>query len=72
MILEVNDKGNPLDSEVLKKTDFNHPDKNIEKPETISESGRGLTVIKEFMDKVDYRSDDERNRLIMIKYYQAQ
>jgi serine/threonine-protein kinase RsbW len=69
MLLEVNDRGKPLDNEVLEKGGFDHSDENIEKPETISESGRGLAVIKEFMDNVSYRSDDERNRLIMIKYF---
>jgi serine/threonine-protein kinase RsbW len=69
MLLEVNDKGKPLDREIIEKADFDHSDENKEKSETISESGRGLAIIKEFMDKVGYRSDDEKNRLVMIKYY---
>ena len=68
ILLEVDDKGKTLDNEVLKKADFAQS-AAVEVPETISESGRGLALIKEFMDKVSYRSDEERNRLVMIKYY---
>ena len=69
LLLEVNDNGKPMDSEILEKANISILDENIESPETISESGRGLAVIKECMDKVSYKSDNERNRLIMIKYY---
>jgi serine/threonine-protein kinase RsbW len=69
LLLEVNDKGKPMNSEVLEKANISNLAPNIELPETISESGRGLAVIKECMDKVSYRSDNGKNRLIMIKNY---
>lgn len=69
LLLEVNDKGKPMNSDTLEKANISNFDKDIELPETISESGRGLAVIKECMDKVSYKSDNGKNRLIMIKYY---
>ena len=69
LLLEVIDQGKPMNSEVLEKANLAHSDKNNENTEIIPESGRGLGVIKEFMDKVSYQSDEEGNRLIMIKYF---
>ena len=66
--LEIVDKGEAMDNEVLEKASLCHPDEIIDNPETISETGRGLALIKEYMDKVSYRSDNRENSLIMIKY----
>ena len=67
--LEIGDKGKAIDNEVLEKASFGHQDEIIDNPETISETGRGLALIKEYMDKVSYMSDNSGNRFIMIKYF---
>jgi serine/threonine-protein kinase RsbW len=69
LMLEVIDKGKPMNNEVLDKACLAHSDKQIENAETFSESGRGLGVIKEYMDKVSYHSNKDGNRLKMIKYF---
>lgn len=66
--LEVCDIGKPMNSEVLQKAGLN-PFDDMGSVDKISESGRGLGFIKEFMDKVIYKSDDDGNRLVMLKYY---
>lgn len=69
ILLEVNDIGKPMDSEVLENAKLANLDENSGASGTVSESGRGLAIIKEFMDKVSYCSNDQKNSLIMIKYY---
>ena len=66
--IEVCDRGKPMNSEVLLKAGLN-PFDDMGSVDKISESGRGLGFIKEFMDKVIYKSDDDGNRLVMLKYY---
>lgn len=67
--LEVCDKGEAMDREVLDYADLDSLPENIDNPEIISETGRGLGVIKKIMDEVAYRSDDSGNHLVMVKYF---
>lgn len=66
-VFEICDKGKPMNPERLKKADLaasQHEKRNIA---AISESGRGLRIIKELMDGVDYRSENGYNCLILKK-----
>ena len=67
--LEVCDKGEAMDREVLDYANLGSLPENIDNPEIISETGRGLGVIKKIMDEVTYRSDASGNRLVMVKYF---
>ena len=69
LMIEVCDTGKPMDDEVLLDANFKPFDDGIDNLDKISESGRGLGLIKELMDKVSYRSDDAGNRLTLLKYY---
>ncbi len=66
-VFEICDKGKSMNPERLKKADLaasQHENRNIE---AISESGRGLGIMKEIMDGVDYRSENGCNCMILKK-----
>ena len=67
VVFEICDIGRPLDPEKLRKADLNRcpADKNL--IDTISESGRGLGIMKKIMDDVEYRTENETNCLILKK-----
>jgi serine/threonine-protein kinase RsbW len=67
--IEICDNGKPMKLNILEKASLKYPDNNINNIDFLSESGRGLGFIKEFMDNVTYKSDDKGNHLIMIKNY---
>ncbi len=66
--LDICDRGKTMDKDILERADINLLKDNFDNPEEISESGRGLAVIKDVMDKVTYKSVNGINRLTMIKY----
>jgi serine/threonine-protein kinase RsbW len=66
-VFEICDKGTPMDPGRLKKADLDHCDAEKYSIDTISESGRGLGIMKKIMDHVEYRSKDEYNCLILKK-----
>lgn len=64
--IEIGDNGKPMNINVLEKANMTG---SHEKENNLSESGRGLGFMKEFMDNVMYSSDDKGNHLVMIKNY---
>ena len=66
--IEICDRGIPMDQKILEKADINLLQDTFDNPEEISESGRGLAVIKDVMDRVTYESVNGLNILTMIKY----
>jgi serine/threonine-protein kinase RsbW len=67
--IEICDNGKPMNMNILEKANIKYPDDGINNVDNLSESGRGLGFIKEFMDNVTYRSDEKGNHLVMIKNY---
>lgn len=67
LTLEICDNGKALDPNIIEKAGIDTFNLDTNNLDEISESGRGLAVIKEIMDKVTYESDNGVNRLIMIK-----
>ena len=66
-VFEICDKGKPMDPERLKKADLAKPNCGTLDVETPAECGRGLGIMKEIMDHVDYRSENGTNCLILKK-----
>ena len=66
-VFEICDKGKPMDPERLKKADLAKPNCGTLDVETLAECGRGLGIMKEIMDHVDYRSENGTNCLILKK-----
>lgn len=67
--IEISDHGKEMNINMLEKAAIKYQDTGINNISDISESGRGLGFIKEFMNNVTYRSDDKGNHLVMIKRY---
>ncbi len=68
--IEVFDRGKAMKIESLEKADIKVVSNYANNSEIFLESGRGLGFIKEYMDKVSYKSDKSGNCLTMIKYFQ--
>lgn len=66
IVIKVYDTGKSLDKDIIDKADLSQLE-NGEDINSISENGRGLALIKEVMDKVDYCTKDGKNCLTMIK-----
>lgn len=67
--IEICDNGKPMKLNILEKANIKCFDDDMNKNTSLSESGRGLGFIKEFMDNVTYKSDDKGNHLVMLKNY---
>ncbi|MBN1907888.1 MAG: ATP-binding protein [Deltaproteobacteria bacterium] len=67
--IEICDHGKPMNINILEEAVIKYPDNSMDNISDISESGRGLGFIKEFMNHVTYSSDDKGNHLVMIKRY---
>jgi serine/threonine-protein kinase RsbW len=67
--IEICDNGKPMKLNILERANINCFDDDINKNTSLSESGRGLGFIKEFMNNVTYKSDDKGNHLVMLKNY---
>lgn len=67
--IEICDHGKPMNINMLEKAAIKYPDNDMSNVADISESGRGIGFIKEFMNHVTYRSDDKGNHLVMVKRY---
>ncbi len=67
--IEICDQGKPMNINMLEKATIKSHDNDINSVNDITESGRGLGFIKEFMNHVTYRSDDKGNHLVMVKRY---
>lgn len=66
-VFEICDKGKPMDPERLKKADLTKTHSATQSIDTLAECGRGLGIMKEIMDDVDYRSENGTNCLILKK-----
>jgi serine/threonine-protein kinase RsbW len=66
-VFEVCDKGKPMNPERLKKADLGTSHVEKQPINSIADCGRGLGIMKEIMDCVEYRTGDEFNCLVMKK-----
>lgn len=65
LVIEICDEGSPMEQDVLHREDPLYVD-----PDdigTIPEGGRGIAIIREIMDSVDYRTEAGRNYLRLMK-----
>ena len=67
VIFEICDSGRPMDPDKLRKADLSRCPVDKDLIDTISESGRGLGIMKKIMDHIEYRSKNETNCLILKK-----
>ena len=66
-VFEICDKGKPMDPERLKKADLASSHVENQQIDTIADCGRGLGIMKEIMDHVEYRTENELNCLVLKK-----
>ena len=66
-VFEICDKGKPMDPEKLKKADLAASHREKLDIDSIADCGRGLGIMKEIMDVVEYRSENETNCLVLKK-----
>jgi serine/threonine-protein kinase RsbW len=66
-VFEICDKGKPMDPERLKEADLTTSHVEKQQLNTIRDCGRGLGIMKEIMDGVEYRSGNEFNCLVLKK-----
>ncbi|MCP4575047.1 MAG: ATP-binding protein [Deltaproteobacteria bacterium] len=66
-VFEICDKGKPMDPEKLKRADLVTAHVEKQNIDSIADSGRGLGIMKEIMDDVEYRSGNELNCLVLKK-----
>ena len=66
-VFEICDKGKPMDPERLKKADLATSHVEKQHIDSIADCGRGLGIMKEIMDGVEYRTGDELNCLVLKK-----
>ena len=59
LLFKLYDRGIPMDLKFLHSPEPEQP--------TLSEGGRGLLIIKKFMDEVNYYSQNGENVLVMVK-----
>jgi serine/threonine-protein kinase RsbW len=67
-VFKICDKGKPMDTERLKKADLAASHVENQHISSIADCGRGLGIMKEIMDGVEYQPGKERNCLILKKY----
>lgn len=67
LVIEIIDQGKQLNSECLMNmtTDFNYDPDDID---NLPEGGLGLKIIKSYMDKVNYRRENDHNHWSLTKY----
>lgn len=65
--IEVCDNGTPLDPQMLERKKIALLEVNTDDINSIPEGGRGLAIINEVMDRVEYKSDQKKNRMVMRK-----
>ena len=66
-VFEICDKGHPMDPERLKRADLATSYPEDQSIHSIADCGRGLGIMKEIMDGVEYRSENGDNCLILKK-----
>jgi serine/threonine-protein kinase RsbW len=67
MVLEVSDRGMPMDSRLLREADCRKLRCGCTSVHNIPERGRGLAIIKETMDSATYETTKGINCLKMVK-----
>lgn len=65
--IKVCDRGTPLDPQTLEQKKVSFLEVNTDDINSIPEGGRGLAIINEVMDRVEYKSDQEKNCMTMRK-----
>ncbi len=68
LMLDVSDTGIAMDKDFFESID-NKPLQVCEDITCISEKGRGIALIKEIMDEVEYKTIGNTNSLTMVKYF---
>ncbi len=66
--IKVCDTGISMDLLCLENSDITFPEPNLMDLADIPEHGRGLLLIKTFMDTVSYKSKHSKNYLVMTKH----
>ena len=66
-VFEICDKGKPMDPERLKTADLGTSHVEKQDINSIADCGRGLGIMKEIMDGVEYRPGNEFNCLVLKK-----
>ncbi len=67
LVIAVRDTGNPMATDMLQRKRqeaYTFDPADIARVPT---SGRGLAIIQSYMDRVDYRIEDDGNHLVMVK-----
>ena len=67
MVLDIYDTGPPMEPDLLDRAAIQCAEEDPIDIESIPEGGRGLSIIREIMDSVVYRSEQEENCLTMKK-----
>ena len=71
LVIDVYDTGKSMDMKRLDQTNLSALEMDPDQIETIAEQGRGLAIIKEIMDVVDYETKDGKNCLSLTKFFNA-
>ena len=67
LVLDVYDTGKPIQGNLLEQKDISSLEFEPDDPDSIPEGGRGLAIMKEIMDSMDYKTEDGKNCLTMTK-----
>jgi len=67
--LDVYDTGKPLDKKIMNEKNCSSLEVDPDNLANLSEGGRGLAIIKEVMDCVEYKTEKGKNCLTMTKKY---
>ena len=67
LVLDVCDTGKPMQGNLLEQKDILSLEFESDDLDNIPEGGRGLAIMKEIMDSMDYKTEDGKNCLTMTK-----
>jgi serine/threonine-protein kinase RsbW len=67
LVLDVYDTGKPMQDNLLEQKDISSLEFEPGDLDSIPEGGRGIAIMKEIMDSMDYKTEDGKNCLTMTK-----
>lgn len=67
--LEISDPGRAMPPGVLEAAARRALEPDTDDPGALPERGRGLAIMQHLMDRVSYRSDRDRNTLVLVRRY---
>jgi serine/threonine-protein kinase RsbW len=67
LVLDVYDTGKPMQGNLLEQKDISSLEFEPGDLDSIPEGGRGIAIMKEIMDSMDYKTEDGKNCLTMTK-----